>query len=135
MSFIQKLDHINMSVDNASQTIAWYQRIFGFEVVERGVQEDLPWAIIRANDALLCIYEKPRTPFEDRFTRSIHGVNHFGLRIDDRAAWEQVIEAEGVEVRYGGPVVWPRSVAWYVIDPTGYEIEVALWHNDAIAFD
>ena len=49
--------------------------------------------------------------------------------------WEEVIEREGLEVLYGGPVHWPHSTSWYVQDPTGWEIEVALWNDDVITFD
>lgn len=41
---------------------------------------------------------------------------------------------EGVEVRYGGEVRWPHWSSWYVLDPMGYEIEVALWEGDQVAF-
>ena len=66
--------------------------------------------------------------------RRLHGLSHFGLRIQDRAAWEETVAREQVEVSYGGEVDWPHSSAWYVVDPTGYEIEVALWDDDAVAF-
>ena len=53
-----KIDHLNMSVTDLAASIAWYGELFGFSVVERGVLEDgRPWAIIRADDALLAMYE------------------------------------------------------------------------------
>ena len=33
-----------------------------------------------------------------------------------------------------GAVAWPHATAWYVLDPTGYEIEVALWDDDVVRF-
>ncbi|MCZ7585733.1 MAG: hypothetical protein M5R36_21735 [Deltaproteobacteria bacterium] len=56
------------------------------------------------------------------------------MRVTDRAALEQALEREGVEVLYGGPVRWPHSWAWYINDPTGHEIEVVLWDDDTVQF-
>ena len=75
--------------------------------------------------------------FEDpdaQRARGVHGLNHFGLRITDRAGWEKTMEREGIEPEYGGPVRWPHSTAWYIQDPTGYEIEVALWDEGVPRF-
>jgi hypothetical protein len=65
----------------------------------------------------------------------LHGINHFGLRITDEKAWQRTLAAENIEVLYDGPVRWPHSTSWYILDPTGWEIEVALWDKDTVAFD
>lgn len=54
---ISSLDHLNLSIPNFEETVRWYQAVLGFEQVERGVQGTQPWAILRAGDALLCLYE------------------------------------------------------------------------------
>lgn len=135
---VTRLDHLNLTVRDFEETAAWYRRVFGFEVVERETDaQGRPWGVLRAGDALLCVYEHPEFRFEDadaRAGRGVHGVNHFGLRIDDREAWERTMAREGIVPAYGGPVDWPHSTAWYVEDPTGYEIEVALWSDGAVRF-
>jgi len=135
---VKHLDHLNLSVRSLDETLDWYGRIFGFVRREGGRCEDgTPWAILQAGEALLCVYEHPERMMADSdvlAARRLHGLNHFGLRITDREAWERTVEREGVEVEYGGPVRWPRSTAWYVVDPTGYEIEVALWEGDQVGF-
>jgi catechol 2,3-dioxygenase-like lactoylglutathione lyase family enzyme len=136
---VKHLDHLNMSVADLAATKEWYGRVFGFSEREGGLCEDgTPWAILQAGDALLCCYEHPERDDaggEALARRKVHGLNHFGLRITDREAWEATVEREGVRVEYGGAVRWPHSTAWYVTDPTGYEIEVALWDEDRVAFD
>lgn len=135
--FIKSLDHLNLTVNDFDETAEWYGRLFGFEVVERGLQDGARWGVIRSGDALLCIYEHPELEHQDRFVRQRaghHGMNHFALRITDREAWEEIIEREGLELSYGGRIDWPHSDAWYVKDPTGYEIEVALWREGSPAF-
>ncbi len=135
---VMQLDHLNLSVDDLQQSIDWYGRVFGFEVVERGTMPAGPWCVIKSGTAMLCIYQHPeREHFDgdELEARKVHGFNHFGLRIDDAAAWKDTVKREDIEVLYDGPVSWPHSTAWYVRDPTGYEIEVALWDDNRIAFD
>ena len=131
---VKHLDHLNMTVKNLKETIEWYQRVFGFEIVEDGTWKGAPWAIIRSGDAMLCIYEHPELTAIDDDGAPSHHINHFGLRITDQEKWEETLERESVRVHYG-PYRWPHSTAWYVCDPTGYEIEVALWDNDRVTFD
>jgi catechol 2,3-dioxygenase-like lactoylglutathione lyase family enzyme len=134
---VTHLDHLNLTVRDFEETAAWYGRVFGFEVVEKETDaQGRPWGVLRSGDALLCIYEHPEFRFEGpdaRRERRAHGINHFGLRISDRAAWERMMEREGI-VPDGGTVSWPHSTAWYIEDPTGYEIEVALWDDGSPGF-
>ncbi len=134
---VSQLDHLNMSVANLEESLDWYDRVFGFERVEGGVADGVAWAIARAGEALLCMYEHAEREVLDGAglqAHRMHGFNHYGLRITDEAAWVETLSREGVGVLYGGVVDWPHSKAWYVRDPTGYEIEVALWKDDVVAF-
>jgi catechol 2,3-dioxygenase-like lactoylglutathione lyase family enzyme len=131
---VRHLDHLNMSVADLAKSEDWYRRVFGFERVEGGTYDGSPWAILRAGDAMLCLYEHPEREAPDPEEHGHHGLSHFGLRITDRAAWEATVAREKVEVGYGGAHRWPHSTAWYVTDPTGYEIEVALWDEDRVRF-
>jgi len=128
------IDHLNLTVRDFDETADWYRRVFGFAVVEEERDEGgLRWGVLRCGDALLCIYEHPELRMEDE-PEGLHRVNHFGLRITDRAAWEATMKREGVVPGYGGAVRWPHSTAWYVTDPTGWEIEVALWDGGQVRF-
>ena len=134
---VQHLDHLNLTVTNLKESLDWYARVFGFRKVEEGDGDYGPWAIIRSGDALLCLYEQPsrkRMDYDTRQSERLHGINHFALRIADRQAWEQVIAQENLELLDDGGVEWPHSSAWYLNDPTGYCIEVSLWHDETIRF-
>ena len=131
---VKHLDHVNMSVADLAASEAWYARVFGFQRVEDGIYEGRPWAILKSGEAMLCLYEHPERREPDPEVHGHHGASHFGLRIVDRKAWEATVAKEKVEIFYGGPVRWPRSTAWYVQDPTGYEIEVACWDDDQVRF-
>ena len=136
---IERLDHINMTVHDFAESADWYARIFGFTIVEEDVLEDgAHWGVLRAGETMLCIYEYPDLTHEDRFAlakRGLHRISHFGFRVTDRAAWEATMEREGLPVLYGGPLRWSHSTSWYITDPTGYEIEVALWDDATARFD
>jgi catechol 2,3-dioxygenase-like lactoylglutathione lyase family enzyme len=127
-----ELDHLNLTVAGLEETIGWYGRVFGFEVVERDVQDGVPWAVLRVADVMLCIYEHPDREQLDSAgleSRSIHGLNHFSLRIGDVKEWQAIVDRESLSILYGGIVEWPHSRSWYIKDPTGHEIEVAHWHD------
>lgn len=129
---VAALDHLNLSVRDLEATASWYGRVFGFARVEEGVWQGVRWAILRSGGALLCAYEHRAFELpEDLPARGLHGVRHWGFRIEDEAAWRETLAREGIdfeEIRY------PRSTSWYVTDPTGYTIEVALWDGNRISF-
>ena len=135
---VRNMDHLNLTVRDLEKSIAWYGEIFGFEVVERGQRPSGPWAIIRAGEALLCIYQGSDRKAPSRFLKDgeqRHVIYHFGLRITGREAWLQKIAEHSLELEHGGENVYPYSSSWYVVDPTGYSIEVVLWKNDRIRFE
>jgi catechol 2,3-dioxygenase-like lactoylglutathione lyase family enzyme len=134
---VKHLDHLNLSVADFHATADWYARVFGFEVVEKGTYNGQPWGVLKAGDAMLCVYQHPglAEPDADAVEKAgFHRVAHFGLRITDRTAWEATVKREKLTVHYGGVYEWPHSDSWYISDPTGYTIEVALWHNDRPSF-
>ncbi|MHC4493490.1 MAG: VOC family protein [Planctomycetota bacterium] len=135
---VKHLDHLNLTVRDFAETVDWYRRVFGFEVVQEATDDGVRWGVIRSGEAMLCIYEHPEFEFEDGYTRrdrGQHSVKHFALRITDRKEWEETASRQRLEFGYGGGAVrWPHSTAWYVRDPTGYEIEVALWDDDTVRF-
>jgi hypothetical protein len=52
----------------------------------------------------------------------------------NRGSWEEILERENLRTYYGSRVAYPHSVSWYIKDPTGYMIEVALWNDDQVKF-
>ena len=131
---IRHIDHLNLQVDDLAQTQEWYGRVFGFKIVEEGLQRGKPWCVLQSEAALLCLYqrgEQPRKPSEE--SRG-DGMNHFAFKLWDADQWRHVLAREKIPVNYGGPIEWPHSTSWYVNDPSGYEIEVVHWHGGHAAF-
>jgi catechol 2,3-dioxygenase-like lactoylglutathione lyase family enzyme len=134
---VTHLDHLNMSVRNFDESAEWYARILGFKVVERGVIDGITWGVLRSGDATLCIYQHPEfsSPTDEaQINAAVHHVRHFALRITDRAAWEATVKHENLHLEFGGLVTWPHSLAWYIRDPSGYSIEIALWNSGSPDF-
>ena len=135
---IKHLDHLNLTVSNLEESIAWYGAIFGFVVVERGTRDTGPWAIIRSGESTLCIYEDPSRRQPQRFGEGEHrrhAIYHMGFRITDRETWLKLVHDHELILEHGGEIRYPHSYSWYVSDPTGYSIEVVLWDEDRIHFD
>ena len=134
---VKHLDHLNITVKNLNTSKDWYRRVFSFNTVEEGSRKGKRWAIIRAGEALLCLYENPSRIFldvDELENREIQTINHFSLRIMDRSAWENTVRREGIPVQFGGAYAYPHSTSWYINDPTGYEIEVVYWNDDIVSF-
>ncbi len=113
------IDHVNMKVKNLEKSVEFYKNLFGFEIKqEENVNKlDAPSKIIGNNSIKLCLYEVPDMSPEG-------GIAHFGFNI---ANFNEVIEKckeLGVEVLYGGIVDWEKSKSVYIVDPSGYEIEL-----------
>lgn len=134
---VKHLDHVNLSVRDFQESVDWYGRVFGFELVEDEVTDGVRWGVLRSGDALLCIYEHADFEFLDRFERAdrkLHGFSHFALRIQDAREWLEIARKENLTINYGGEITWPHSRSWYIADPTGWEIEVVRWDEDRVMF-
>ena len=130
-----RFDHLNLSVRDLDETVAWYGRVFGFSVAEEGVWDGVRWAILRSGDTMLCAYHHPEFRFVDNdglASRHLHGIRHPGFRIADERRWRETVEREGLDAE---EIVYAHSRSWYVYDPTGYEIEVVKWNDDRVTFD
>ena len=135
---IEGFDHLNLSVRSLEESAAWYGRVFRFALVEEGVWEGVRWGILRSGGgrgpAMLCLYEHPDFRGADGEAlrdRRLHGIRHFGLRIGDEREWRATLSRERLEAE---EIRWPHSTSWYVSDPTGYDIEVALWKGGLVTF-
>jgi len=113
------IDHVNMKVKDLEKSVKFYKDLFGFEIKqeENPNKIDAPSKIIGNDTIKLCMYEVSDMSPEG-------GIAHFGFNI---ANFDKVItkcEELGVQILYGGIVDWETSRSVYVVDPSGYEIEL-----------
>lgn len=131
-----KLDHINLTVRDINEGIAWYKDVFDFQFLEGNIKDpNEPWAIVGKDDIAICMYEdKNLKPASETQESPYHRVYHFGIRISDAKAWEEIVKEKKIKVLYGGAYKYPRSVSWYILDPSGHEIEVSFSNNKSLEF-
>lgn len=114
------IDHVNMKVKNLDESVRFYHDLFGFEVKqeENPNKIDVPSKIIGNESIKLCMYEVPDMSPEG-------GIAHFGFNIEN---YEEVLKKCNemkVEILYGGPIDWEKSQSVYIVDPSGYELELS----------
>lgn len=98
------VNHISLEVGNLEEALAFYARVFDFEL--RGRTPDM--AFIDMGDQFLALSEGPRQAAdEDR---------HFGLVVDDRSMVRAAAEAAGATILPG------RGLDF--LDPWGNHIQV-----------
>ena len=125
----------NITVRDFDESVAWYGRLFGFELVEESTARDgVRFGVLQSDYAMLCIYEHPELEYVDCAElrkRGLHSICHFALRLPEatQKEWEALARNEKVEFDYGGHVPYQHSDSWYVKDPTGWSIEVDTWYN------
>ncbi len=115
----RSIDHVNMKVKDLAQSVQWYKDLFGFEIKqeENPNKIDAPSKIIGNDSIKLCMYEVPDMSPEG-------GIAHFGFNIKNFDDVIKRCEELGVQILYGGVVDWETSRSVYVVDPSGYEIEL-----------
>ena len=113
------IDHVNMKVKDLEKSVEFYKNLFGFEIKQEENQNkiDAPSKIIGNDTIKLCMYEIPDMSPEG-------GIAHFGFNIANFNEIIQKCKELGVEVLYGGIVDWDKSKSVYIVDPSGYEIEL-----------
>ena len=114
------IDHVNMKVKNLEKSVQFYKNLFGFEIKQdqNPNKIEVPSKIIGNESIKLCLYEVPDMTPDG-------GIAHFGFHVQN---YEEVIQKcteLGVEVLYGGEVDWEKSKSVYIVDPSGYEIELS----------
>ena len=113
------IDHVNMKVKNLAQSVEFYKNLFGFEIKQEENENklDAPSKIIGNDSIKLCMYEVPDMSPEG-------GIAHFGFNILNFDETITKCKELGVQVLYGGVVDWEKSKSVYIVDPSGYEIEL-----------
>src|SRR5438309_556212 len=103
------LNHIALEVGNIEEALAFYGRLFRFEL--RGKSDSM--AFIDLGDQFIALQKGRRQPADDG--------RHFGLVVDDKEAARKALEATGV-ILLEGPFLDFR-------DPWGNRIEIVGYDN------
>ena len=113
------IDHVNMKVKNLEKSVEFYKNLFGFEIKqeENPNKIDVPSKIIGNDSIKLCMYEIADMSPEG-------GIAHFGFNIENFDDVIKKCEEFEVQILYGGAIDWEKSKSVYIVDPSGYELEL-----------
>lgn len=121
MISIRGIDHINMRVKNFEDSKRFYKKFFNMEVLEEDISEmtNNKFIVLGIPGVIsLCLYEKEEISFKEQL------VGHFGINVEDFDKAVELLQAEKVELLYGGVLNWKNSKSVYISDPSGHEIEL-----------
>ena len=124
--------HVGISVPNLEESIAWYHKMLGFELVrrmEQAANPEMSFALLRRGDCYIELFQvvgaKPmpayrRDPTADLY---VHGTKHAAFQVRDARAAADILKAKGAEIALG-PVENPRVVFVFIRDNSGNAFEL-----------
>ncbi|MFT4277480.1 MAG: VOC family protein [Rhodopseudomonas sp.] len=135
---IQQIHHVAYRCQDAKETVAFYGRVMGMELIGAIAEDRVPST--KAPDPymhifldagagnILAFFELPNSPPMGRDPNTPDWVQHIAFQVDDidtLMAAKQRAEAEGLEVV--GPTDHTIFKSIYFRDPSGHRLEVATW--------
>ena len=120
---IDLIDHIQLDVADLEESIDFYSKVFGFELIEIGVRATTRWAIVgnKAN-IFLCMHEFAAGRGVENQGLEI---THFGLIVKDFDNTLEKLRNHNVKLFYDHLVEYHSSRSIYFLDPNGYKLEIS----------
>lgn len=127
---INGFGHIDFTVTDLERSVRWWEEVMGFKLVHKSERPELTVVNVYHRKSGIAVGLITHTkPASDRFDERAVGLDHFALRVPDRAgldAWAKHlddlgIEHSGVQAENGGPLIVFR-------DPDNIQLE--LWAYD-----
>ena len=122
--------HAAVSVPNLEESVAWYQRMLGFEVVRRvAPNANINIALLRRGNCYIEVFqvanaeplpESRRSPTADL---AVHGIKHFAFEVGDARGAAAALKAKGAEIVFG-PNENATEVFFFVRDNAGNAFEL-----------
>jgi methylmalonyl-CoA epimerase len=120
-SFLTEVDHVAIAVNDLDAAIAWYEEVFGAQVVHREVVESdgVSEALIKVADSYIQLLTptRPDSPVGRYLEKKGEGLHHVGYRVDDCAAALESVKASGGKVIDEAPRPGSRGTLVAFIHP------------------
>ena len=120
-----KLEHVNFTVQDPEKTADMLCRLFGWHVRWKGEAKDAGFTVHVGNDDdYLAIYSNAgkTAPADGKNYGTAGGLNHIGIVVDDLAAAEARVRAEGFTPHSHAD--YEPGERFYFDDTDGIEFEV-----------
>ena len=117
------LSHVGISTRNMAESIDFYTRILGGEILmEIEEPKGSPWiANVQYQDGTCVALFYPR-PQQFPLGTEL-GRNHLSLRVDDIRELERVLDENGVTITSRPKIVRDGNWQLWCLDPNGYPVE------------
>lgn len=124
--------HVAISVPNAEESVAWYRKMFGFEVVLRmnqGGDSGMVVVHIKRGNCYIELFQvagaKPLPEYRRDPTADlrVHGFKHMAFQVSDVLAATKELKAKGAEIAME-PVDTPGVAFVFVRDNSGNTFEL-----------
>ena len=119
------LEHVNVTVRDLEESVAFYCELLGGVVSWRGkalnMNKVVPAAHVKLSSGYLSMFECERGG-SAVYDYAPPGINHIGFVVDDLAQTRSRLESLGVNVEKEAD--YSPGVRLYVFDPNGIELEL-----------
>jgi len=129
--------HVGISVPNLEESIAWYKKMLGFEVVSRmggETNNGMLVALIKRGSCHIELFQVPGAKPLPEYRRDpsadlrVNGLSQFAFQVADTQAAVKELKAKGAEVAMG-PVDTAGVVFAFVRDNAGNCFELIQFKN------
>ncbi len=129
---VNAIDHINMSVNNLEESILFYKKLFGFEIIEDSRSGAIPHNKFGAPYVIIGIKQCAYLALHQSLQKGNGQHNdipirlaHFGFHVEDFDTVIAKLKSHSVSLLYGEEYLeWPHSRSVYILDPNKHEIEL-----------
>ncbi|QNM82287.1 VOC family protein [Sphingomonas sabuli] len=125
-----RIEHVNITVSNPGRAADLMRRLFGWRIRWEGPARDNGRTIhVGTDDSYIALYAPPGAGPDYGFSQG-QPLNHIGVEVEDLAAVEALVLAEGFEPRFQG-VYQPGPAHFYFTDHDDIEYEVVSYAGRA----
>jgi lactoylglutathione lyase len=119
-----RFDHIHLFTSDPEGTAAYYERMFGAEVI-RTTQEGRPRLDLRLGGANIFIMDVSQNPKAAAHPgHPHHGLDHFGLEVENIDAVCAELKTKGADFTLEPTTIRPGIRIAFIAGPDGVSIEV-----------
>ena len=127
------LEHVNMTVREIEESLAFYCDLLGGAVSWRGTAENMnktvPAAHVRLKSGYISMFECERDGSAS-YDYAPPGINHIGFVVDDLAETRAKLDSLGIKIE--SEADYTPGVRVYIFDPNGIELELVGYGPDEL---
>ena len=120
-SQLTEIDHVAIAVNDLDAAIAWYESVFGAEVVHREVVESdgVDEALVKVAESYIQLLTPTRddSPVAKYLAKHGEGLHHIAYRVDDCARALEAVKASGARVIDEAPRPGSRGTTVAFVHP------------------